>query len=78
MATTLVLMGVVAVLLHLLIVWLGLPDLVALLVYAAPIAIYIAYCTQDSMDQIIGSAIRTYCSFAAVVVAAAGLVYLIG
>ena len=71
-------MGVVASLIHLLLVWLGATDVVALLVYAAPIVVYISYCTRESRGEIIGSALRIYGSFAMVIVAAAGLVYLIG
>ena len=78
LATTLVLMGVVASLLHLLLVRLGATDVVALLVYAVPIVAYISYCTQNSRSEIISSAVLVYCSFTAVVVTAAGLVYLIG
>ena len=68
-------MGVVALSLHLAIVWLG---LAALLVYAAPIVVYISYCTHQTSVEIFASAIRIYGSFAAVTIASAGLVFLIG
>jgi hypothetical protein len=68
-------MGVVALSLHLAIVWLG---LAALLVYAAPIVVYISYCTHQTSAEIFASAIRIYGSFAAVTIASAGLVFLIG
>jgi len=71
-------MGVVMLLLHLAIVWLGVSDLVALLVFALPIVVYISYCTHDSCLQVIHSALRIYGTFAAVLIASAGLVYLIG
>ena len=71
-------MGVAFSFLHSLILWLNLPDLVALLMFAIPLVAYTAYCTQNSRRQALRSAIRIYASFAAVVLASAGLVYLIG
>lgn len=71
-------MGVVFLSLHLALVWLGVSDLVALLVFAAPISVYVSYCTQASSARIINSALRIYGSFVSVVLAAAALVYLIG
>lgn len=76
--TTLVVMGVVMLLLHLAFVWLGVSDLVALLVFALPIVVYISYCTHESRKQVIHSALRIYGTFASVLIASAGLVYLIG
>jgi len=78
LVTTLALMGVVAAFLHLVIIWLELPDLAALLLYAAPIVVYISYCTHQTSAEIFASAIRIYGSFAAVTIASAGLVFLIG
>jgi hypothetical protein len=75
---TLILMGAVFILLHLVIVWAGVSDLVALLVFALPIVVYISYCTHEARKKVIASALRIYLSFAFVVVASAGLVYLIG
>ena len=71
-------MGVAFSLLHGLIIWLNLPDLAALLMFALPLVAYIAYCTQNSRRQALLSAIRIYTSFAGVVLASTGLVYLIG
>ncbi len=71
-------MGVAFSFLHALILWLNLPDLAALLMFALPIVAYIAYCTQNSRRQALHSAIRIYATFAAVVLASTGLVYLIG
>ena len=76
--TTLILLGVVFSLLHLIIVWLGVADIIALLLFAVPIVAYISYCTQQSPGAIVSSAVRVYCGFAAVVLAAVGLVYVIG
>lgn len=70
-------MGVVFLSLHFALVWLGVSDLVALLVFAAPISVYVSYCTQAS-SEIINSALRIYGSFVSVVLASAALVYLIG
>ena len=75
---TLISMGLAFSFLHGLILWLNLPDLAALLMFALPVVAYIAYCTQNSRRQALLSAIRIYTSFAAVVLACAGLVYLIG
>ena len=76
--TTLILLGVVFSLLHLVITWSGVADIVALLLFALPIVVYISYCTQQSPAAIVSSAVRIYCGFAAVVLAAVGLVYVIG
>ncbi len=70
--------GVAFTLLHLAILWLGLPDLAALLLFAAPVIAYLAYCTQDTRAAMLKSAVRIYASFAAVVLSAGALVYLIG
>jgi hypothetical protein len=78
LTTTLILLGVVFSFLHLVIVWSGVADIVALLLLAVPIVVYISYCTQQSRVEIVRSAVRTYCGFAAVVLASVGLVYVIG
>jgi len=75
---TLVLLGVVFLSLHLVILWLGLNDLVALLLFAIPITLYISYCTRPNGPQIIIAALRIYFSFAAVTLLSAGLVFVIG
>ena len=71
-------MGVAFSLLHGILLWLDVPDLAALLIFAIPIAGYIAYCTHNTRRQAFHSAILIYTSFAAVVLASGGLVYLIG
>ena len=75
---TLIFFGMAFSLLHAAIVWLGLPDLAALLLFAIPVVAYLAYCTQSSTAAMVNSAVRVYLSFAAVTLSAAGLVYLIG
>lgn len=75
---TLAVLGVAFLLLHLLILALGLPDLAALLLFAIPIAAYIAYCTQESRATMWRSAWQMYLVFAAVTLSAAGLVMFIG
>jgi hypothetical protein len=76
--TTLAIAGVVGVALHFLILWLGVGDLVALLIFGAPICAYIAYCTHRSRARIWRAALMNYASFSGVVLACAGLVYFIG
>jgi len=75
---TLAFFGVAFSLLHLAIAWLWLPDLAALLLFAIPVVGYLAYCTQPTRAAALRSATRIYASFAAVVLSAVGLVYLIG
>ena len=74
---TLLSFGVAFSFLHHLIVWLNLPDLAALMVFALPVIAYIAYCTQHTRAAMLGSAARIYLGFAGVVLTAAGLVFLI-
>ena len=75
---TLMLFGVAFSLLHLVVLWLWLPDLAALLLFAVPVVAYLAYCSHHTRAAMLRSAIRIYASFAAVVLSAGGLVYLIG
>ena len=75
---TLAYFGVAFTILHLAILWLGLPDLAALLLFAVPVVAYIAYCTQPTRAAMTRAAATMYLSFAAVTLSAAGLVYLIG
>jgi len=75
---TLVFFGVAFSLLHQAILWLRLPDLAALLLFAVPVVGYIAHCTQPSRAAMLISAVRIYASFAAVVLSAGALVYVIG
>lgn len=74
---TLALLGVAFILLHWLILALGLSDLAALLLFALPIAGYIAYATQETNESRLRFAIRIYLVFAAVTLSAAGLVWYI-
>jgi hypothetical protein len=75
---TLALAGVIGVALHLLILWLGVGDLAALLIFGAPICLYTAYCTNRSSARMWRSALASYASFSGVVLSCAGLVYFIG
>jgi len=72
-----VLLAVAFTLLHLIIVWLGLHDLAALLLFALPVCFYLAYCTQESRALVLRHGLRIYLGFAGVVLASAGIVYLI-
>ena len=74
---TLTLLGAAFTLLHWLILWLKLPDLVALLLFALPVAAYIAWCSVESRQAQLRLALQIYSSFAAVTIASAAIVYLI-
>ncbi len=74
---TLTMLGVVFTLLHWLILWLNLPDLAALLLFALPVAAYIAWCTADSRRAQLRLAIQTYLTFSSVTIASAAIVYFI-
>ena len=75
---TLASFGVAFSLLHAVILWLDLPDLAALLLFAIPVVVYIAYCTEPSRAAVGRAALRIYLSFALVTLAAGGLVLLLG
>ena len=75
---TLGLLGAVFTILHWLILWLRLTDLVALLLFALPVTAYIAWCMQEELSRQLRFGVQIYVSFAAVVVACAGIVFLIG
>lgn len=77
-AVSLALMGVAFALLHQLILLFGFSDLVALILFSAPVIGFIAYCTESTRAKIIRSALTIFCSFSAVIVSAALIVYLIG
>jgi hypothetical protein len=77
-AATLAFFGVAFSILHAVILWLGLPDLAALLLFALPVVAYIAYSTQSKLAAMVDSALKIYLSFAVVTLSAGGLVYLIG
>ena len=76
--TTLIILGMVMTLLHWLIFSLNLPDIVALLLFAIPLTVYIAYCTQETRGKMWRSAITMYAAFAGVTLSAVGLVLFIG
>ena len=76
--TTFTLLGVVFTSMHLLFFYLRIPDLAALLLFGIPTIGYISYCTEESRDMVISSALRIYIYFASVLLAATGLVYFIG
>ena len=63
---------------HLLSLWLNLPDLLALLLFAIPMVCYLAYTLFESRADMLHAAAVYYLSFAGVVLASAGLVYFIG
>lgn len=65
-------------LIHLVSLWLRLPDVAALLLFALPVVAYIVYCTCETRAEMLRAAIRIYLSFAGVVIAASGLVLYIG
>ena len=73
----LVLLGAAFTSIHLLSLRLNLPDLVALLLFAIPVVFYIAYTSFDSRGKILRAAAVYYFAFAGVVLAAAGLVFII-
>ena len=71
---TLAFFGVAFPLLHAAILWLRLPDLAALLLFAIPVVGYIAYCTESTRADMARAALRIYLPFALVTLAAGGFV----
>ena len=71
------LMGLIFVGLHYLILFLGLNDLSALILFALPVIAMIAYSCHDSLSEMIRSARTIFISFISVVFAAWGLVWFI-
>ena len=71
-------LGLAFLLLHLIILFLGLSDLVALLLFAAPVTVMVAYCSEESKPKMINSALKIYGCFVSVVLCTAALVYYIG
>ena len=71
---TLALLGVALTLIHWLGLWLALPDIVVLLLFALPLCFYFAYCTEPTRARVLRTGLRHYLIFAAVVLACAGLV----
>ncbi len=74
---TLIILGLALSMIHLLSLALALPDIIALLLLALPLTLFIAYCSHESHAQMLRAAIQIYCSFASVVIASAAIVYLI-
>ena len=60
-----------------LILWLNLPDLAALLLFALPVAAYVAWCSVDTRAAQLRFAMQIYLVFAAVTLASAAIVYVI-
>lgn len=75
---TLGLMTVAFVGLHYLILFFKLSDVTALILLALPMIALIAYATHETPREIMRSAGMIYASFISVILAAAGLVWLIG
>jgi hypothetical protein len=71
------LMGLIFVGLHYLILFLGLNDLSALILFALPVIAMIAYSCHDSLSAMIRSARTIFISFISVIFAAWGLVWFI-
>ncbi len=75
---TLALLGAALTLLHWISLWLELPDIVALLLFALPLSFYFAYCTESTRARVLRIGLRYFLVFASVVLASAGLVLFIG
>ena len=75
---TLAFFGVAFSLLHAAILWLRLPDLAALLLFAIPVVAYIAYSTEPTRADMLRAALRIYLAFALLTLAAGGFVLAIG
>ena len=71
-------MAVAFVGLHYLILFFKLSDVTALILLALPVIVLIAYSTNETPRAIMRSAIMVYACFISVILAAAGLVWLIG
>ena len=72
------LMGLIFVGLHYLILFLGLNDLSALILFALPVIAMIAYSSHDTPSEMMRSAGTIFISFISVILAAVGLVWFIG
>ncbi len=64
--------------LHYLILFLGLNDVTALILFALPVVAMIAYSSHDTPSEMMRSAVTIYVSFISVIFAAWGLVLFIG
>ncbi len=74
---TLALLGIAFTLLHWLSLWLALPDIGALLLFALPLSFYFAYCVEPTRARMLRVGLRHYLVFAGVVLACAGIVHVI-
>ncbi len=63
--------------LHYLILFLGLNDITALILFALPMIAMIAYSSHDTLSEMIRSARTIYLSFISVIFAASGLAWFI-
>ena len=63
--------------LHYFILFFGLNDITALLLFALPVVAMIAYSSHDTLSEMIWSARTIYLSFISVIFAALGLVWFI-
>ncbi len=71
------LMALAFVGLHYFILFFGLNDVTALLLFALPVVAMIAYSSHDTLSEMIRSARTIYLSFCSVILAASGLVWFI-
>ncbi len=71
------LMALAFVGLHYFILFFGLNDVTALLLFALPVVAMIAYSSHDTLSEMIRSARTIYLSFSSVIFAALGLVWFI-
>ncbi len=62
---------------HWISLWLALPDLAALLLFALPLSFYFAFCTESTRARILRVGLHYYLIFGSVVLACAGIVYVI-
>jgi hypothetical protein len=72
------LMAIAFVGLHYLILFLGLNDISALILFAMPVVAMIAYSSHDTLPEMMRSAGTIFISFISVILAASGLVWFIG
>ena len=76
----LIILGLIALAfvgLHYFILFFGLNDVTALLLFALPVVAMIAYSSHDTLSEMIRSARTIYLSFISVIFAALGLVWFI-
>jgi hypothetical protein len=81
LSSLLIILGLMAVAfvgLHYLILFLGLNDVTALILFALPVVAMIAYSSHDTPSEMMRSAVTIYVSFISVIFAAWGLVLFIG